>query len=73
MSWNEFRSQVGGHGYSQKQISRLYRKYLNSKGIELAGQSKRLQYLGATPGKNSATGRAVIERMRGEGRVLDTA
>ena len=73
LSWNEFRSRVGGHGYSQKQISRLYRKYLNSKGIDPTGQSRRLQYLGATPGKNSATGRAVIERIRAEGRVLDRA
>jgi RHS repeat-associated protein len=31
--------------------------------------SKRLQYLGRTPGKNSRTGREVIERMEGQGRI----
>ncbi|HCO26023.1 MAG TPA: hypothetical protein DIT97_24460, partial [Gimesia maris] len=72
LSWNQFRSQVGGHGYSQTQISRFYKKYLSSKGIDPTGQSKRLQYLGSTPGKNSATGRAVIDRMRADGRVMDT-
>lgn len=31
--------------------------------------SLRQQYLGSTPGKGSATGRSVIDRMRGEGRI----
>lgn len=73
LTWNEFRSQVGGHGYSQKQISRLYGKYLDSKGIEKAVQSKHLQYLGSNPTKDTPTGKAVIERMRTDGRVLDTS
>lgn len=31
--------------------------------------SKRSQYMGGTPGKNSPTGRTVIERMKGEGKI----
>lgn len=33
--------------------------------------SKRLQYVGKTPGKNSRTGREVIERMRKEGKIRE--
>lgn len=34
--------------------------------------SKRLQYMGRTPGKGSRTGREVIERMKAEGRIVET-
>lgn len=33
-------------------------------------KSKRTQYLGATPGKSSRTGREVIARMRNEGKIV---
>lgn len=33
--------------------------------------SKRQRYVGRTPGKRSRTGREVLDRMRGEGRVID--
>ena len=36
-------------------------------------KSKRLEYMGKTPGKKSKTGREVIERMRGEGKIRDTS
>lgn len=34
--------------------------------------SKRLQYMGKTPGKDSATGKAVIQRMKNEGLIKET-
>ncbi|AUP76204.1 hypothetical protein CWS02_01545 [Enterobacter sp. EA-1] len=36
----------------------------------LGWKSCRLQYMGRTPGKNSRTGRAVIQRMLEEGRII---
>ncbi len=38
----------------------------------LAGSSRRKFFIGRTPGKNSKTGRKVLERMREEGRVVTT-
>ncbi|WP_123726570.1 RHS repeat-associated core domain-containing protein [Pseudomonas protegens] len=51
----------------------LYRYAPNALGwVDPWGLSCRLNYMGRTPGKNSKTGRAVIERMRGEGRIRGT-
>jgi len=36
-----------------------------------AAPSKRLEYMGKTPGKASRTGREVIERMKQEGRIIE--
>jgi Intein/homing endonuclease len=45
----------------------------NGKGHKHKAKSKRLEYMGKTPGKKSKTGREVIERMRGEGKIRDTS
>ncbi|MGG6313990.1 HNH endonuclease [Paenibacillus macerans] len=59
-------------GYFQDSNERWHRPeggYASNKEVGLpepAGLSKRLEYVGATPGKNSKTGKEVIERMRNE-------
>ncbi|EBX8630577.1 hypothetical protein IOS83_001328 [Salmonella enterica] len=40
--------------------------------IDPLGLSKRCDYLGRTPGKNSRTGREVIDRMRADGKIVGT-
>ncbi len=46
-------------------------KYVTRKVMKLVDEAKsrRLRYLGKTPGKNSRTGREVIARMRKQGKI----
>ncbi|MCY6355883.1 hypothetical protein OIO11_11805, partial [Clostridium sp. ZS2-4] len=60
--WHEFRKENKGE-YTKDELPEKYREYLKSKGITQKMGKLREQYLGSTPGKTSATGKKVIERM----------
>ena len=64
----------GGYSYVEKalatcktKIDDVFKKFKKP----VSNIPKRKQYLGNTPGKNSRTGREVIERMKSEGKIMD--
>ena len=65
---------VGGHGVSSSMsgynsFNQNYNKFDEMTGGGSKVPSKRTEYLGRTPGKNSRTGKEVIKRMEKQGKI----
>lgn len=53
----------------QRMRNNVVQRCKSAQGNKAKDKSKRLQYMGKTPGKNSKTGRQVIARMKREGKI----